>query len=96
MTNDNWGKVGDKDPVIGNGFIETTTGGTIVIVPDRTEDTPKTEDQKNPSIFLKKSPPPGGFFYAPCPLSSPQNGRIFVHSYKLLFATLHPPILVLQ
>ena len=27
MTNDNWGKVGDKDPVIGNGFIETTTGG---------------------------------------------------------------------
>ena len=50
MTNDNWGKVGDKDPVIGKGFIETTTGGTIVIVPDRTEDTtPKTEDQKNPS-----------------------------------------------
>ena len=26
-----------------------STGGTIVIVPDRTEDTPKTEDQKNPS-----------------------------------------------
>ena len=49
MTNDNWGKVGDKDPVIGNGFIETTTGGTIVIVPDRTEDTPKTEPEKNPS-----------------------------------------------
>lgn len=50
MTNDNWGKVGDKDPVIGKGFIETTTGGTIVIVPDRTEDTPKpAEDQKNPS-----------------------------------------------
>ena len=50
MTNDNWGKVGDKDPVIGNGFVETTTGGTIVIVPDRTEDTPKpAEDQKNPS-----------------------------------------------
>ena len=49
MTNDNWGKVGDKDPVIGNGFIETTTGGTIVIVPDRTGDTPKTDDQKNPA-----------------------------------------------
>ena len=49
MTNDNWGKVGDKDPVIGNGFIETTTGGTIVIVPDRTEDTPKTEPEKNPA-----------------------------------------------
>ena len=49
MTNDNWGKVGDKDPVIGNGFIETTTGGTIVIVPDRTEDTPKTESEKNPT-----------------------------------------------
>ena len=49
MTNDNWGKVGDKDPVIGNGFIETTTGGTIVIVPDRTEETPKTEPEKNPS-----------------------------------------------
>ena len=49
MTNNNWGKVGDKDPVIGNGFIETTTGGTIVIVPDRTEDTPKTEPEKNPS-----------------------------------------------
>lgn len=26
-----------------------STGGTIVIVPDRTEDTPKTDDQKNPS-----------------------------------------------
>ena len=26
-----------------------TYGGSIVIVPDRTEDTPKTEDQKNPS-----------------------------------------------
>ena len=25
------------------------SSGTIVIVPDRTEDTPKTEDQKNPS-----------------------------------------------
>ena len=49
MTNNNWGKVGDKDPVIGNGFIETTTGGTIVIVPDRTEDTPKTEPEKNPT-----------------------------------------------
>ena len=49
MTNDNWGKVGDKDPVIGNGFIETTTGGTIVIVPDRTGDTPKTEPEKNPT-----------------------------------------------
>ena len=49
MTNDNWGKVGDKDPVIGKGFIETTTGGTIVIVPDRTEDTPKTEPEKNPT-----------------------------------------------
>ena len=49
MTNNNWGKVGDKDPVIGNGFIETTTGGTIVIVPDRTEDTPKTEPEKNPA-----------------------------------------------
>ena len=49
MTNNNWGKVGDKDPVIGKGFIETTTGGTIVIVPDRTEDTPKTEPEKNPT-----------------------------------------------
>ena len=26
-----------------------TYGGSIVIVPDRTEDTPKTDDQKNPS-----------------------------------------------
>ena len=25
------------------------SSGTIVIIPDRTEDTPKTEDQKNPS-----------------------------------------------
>ncbi|MBS6850528.1 MAG: NPXTG-anchored protein [Clostridiales bacterium] len=25
------------------------SSGTIVIVPDRTEDTPKTDDQKNPS-----------------------------------------------
>ena len=47
MTNNNWGKVGDKDPVIGNGFIETTTGGTIVIITP-TEDTPKTEPEKNP------------------------------------------------
>ncbi len=50
MTNDNWGKVGDKDPVIGNGFIETTTGGTITIIVPSTEETPKpAEDQKNPS-----------------------------------------------
>ncbi len=48
MTNNNWGKVGDKDPVIGNGFIETTTGGTIVIITP-TEDTPKTEPEKNPT-----------------------------------------------
>ena len=48
MTNNNWGKVGDKDPVIGNGFIETTTGGTIVIITP-TGDTPKTEPEKNPS-----------------------------------------------
>ena len=48
MTNDNWGKVGDKDPVIGNGFIETTTGGTIVIITPA-GDTPKTDDQKNPA-----------------------------------------------
>ena len=26
-----------------------STGGTIVIVPDRTEDTPKTEPEKNPA-----------------------------------------------
>mgnify|MGYP007080161949 CR=1 FL=1 len=26
-----------------------STGGTIVIVPDRTEDTPKTEPEKNPT-----------------------------------------------
>ena len=50
MTNNNWGKVGGKDPVIGTGFVETTTGGTItIIVPDRTEDTPKTEPEKNPT-----------------------------------------------
>lgn len=49
MTNDNWGKVGDKDPVIGNGFIETTTGGTITIIVPSTEDTPKTEPEKNPT-----------------------------------------------
>ena len=48
MTNDNWGKVGDNDPVIGKGFIETTTGGTIVIITP-TEDTPKTEPEKNPT-----------------------------------------------
>ena len=48
MTNNNWGKVGGKDPVIGKGFIETTTGGTIVIVPS-TEETPKTEPEKNPA-----------------------------------------------
>ena len=48
MTNNNWGKVGDKDPVIGKGFIETTTGGTIVIITP-TEDTPKTEPEKNPT-----------------------------------------------
>ena len=48
MTNNNWGKVGDKDPVIGNGFIETTTGGTIVIITP-TGDTSKTEPEKNPT-----------------------------------------------
>ena len=48
MTNDNWGKVGDKDPVIGKGFIETTTGGTIVIITP-TEDTSKTKPEKNPT-----------------------------------------------
>ena len=32
MTNNNWGKVGGKDPVIGTGFVETTTGGTITII----------------------------------------------------------------
>ena len=48
MTNNNWGKVGGKDPVIGTGFVETTTGGTIVIITP-TEDTPKTDDQKNPA-----------------------------------------------
>ena len=48
MTNNNWGKVGDKDPVIGKGFIETTTGGTIVIITP-TEDTSKTEPEKNPT-----------------------------------------------
>ena len=49
MINDNWGKVGDKDPVIGNGFIETTTGGTITIIVPSTEETPKTEPEKNPT-----------------------------------------------
>ena len=48
MTNDNWGKVDDKDPVIGKGFIETTTGGTIVIITP-TGDTSKTEPEKNPT-----------------------------------------------
>ena len=48
MTNNNWGKVGDKDPVFGTGFIETTTGGTIVIITP-SGDTPKTDDQKNPT-----------------------------------------------
>ena len=48
MTNNNWGKVGGKDPVIGTGFVETTTGGTIVII-SPTEDTPKTEPEKNPT-----------------------------------------------
>ncbi len=50
MTNNNWGKVGGKDPVIGTGFVETTTGGTITIIVPSTEETPKpAEDQKNPS-----------------------------------------------
>ena len=48
MTNNNWGKVGGKDPVIGTGFVETTTGGTIVIITP-TGDTPKTEPEKNPT-----------------------------------------------
>ena len=48
MTNNNWGKVGDKDPVFGTGFVETTTGGTIVIITP-TGDTPKTEPEKNPT-----------------------------------------------
>ena len=50
MTNNNWGKVGGKDPVIGTGFVETTTGGTITIIVPSTEETPKpAEDQKNPT-----------------------------------------------
>ena len=49
MTNDNWGKVGGKDPVIGTGFVETTTGGTITIIVPSTEETPKTEPEKNPT-----------------------------------------------
>ena len=49
MTNNNWGKVGGKDPVIGTGFVETTTGGTITIIVPSTEDTPKTEPEKNPT-----------------------------------------------
>ena len=50
-------KDGEIHPL--SGIVKTTvennvvpggsTGGTIVIIPDRTEDTPKTEDQKNPS-----------------------------------------------
>ena len=48
MTNNNWGKVDGKDPVIGTGFVETTTGGTIVIITPA-GDTPKTDDQKNPT-----------------------------------------------
>ena len=50
-------KDGEIHPL--NGFVKTTvennvvpggsTGGTIVIVPDRTEDTPKTEPEKNPT-----------------------------------------------
>ena len=48
MTNNNWGKVGGKDPVIGTGFVETTTGGTIVIITPA-GDTPKTEPEKNPT-----------------------------------------------
>ena len=48
MTNNNWGKVGGKDPVIGTGFVETTTGGTIVIITPA-GDAPKTDDQKNPA-----------------------------------------------
>ena len=49
MTNDNWGKVAGKDPVIGTGFVETTTGGTITIIVPSTEETPKTEPEKNPT-----------------------------------------------
>ena len=49
MTNNNWGKVGGKDPVIGTGFVETTTGGTITIIVPSTEETPKTEPEKNPT-----------------------------------------------
>ena len=50
-------KDGEIHPL--NGIVKTTvennvvpggsTGGTIVIVPDRTEDTPKTEPEKNPT-----------------------------------------------
>ena len=50
-------KDGEKHPL--SEIVKTTvennvvpggsTGGTIVIVPDRTEDTPKTDDQKNPT-----------------------------------------------
>ena len=49
MTNNNWGTNNQGAAVkFGEGFTEAAPS-VIVIVPDRTEDTPKTDDQKNPT-----------------------------------------------
>ena len=49
MTNDNWGTNNQGAAVkFGEGFTEAAPS-VIVIVPDRTEDTPKTEPEKNPT-----------------------------------------------
>ena len=49
MTNNNWGTNNQGAAVkFGEGFTEAAPS-VIVIVPDRTEDTPKTEPEKNPT-----------------------------------------------
>ena len=50
MSNNNWGKKGEKDPIFGAGFTEVTVieEPTIIIVPS-TEEPKPDEDQKNPA-----------------------------------------------
>ena len=51
MSGNTWGNVGEKEAKNGAGFenVVNEPGTITIIVPDRTEDTPKTEPEKNPT-----------------------------------------------
>ena len=50
MSGNTWGNVGEKEAKNGAGFENVVNEpGTITIIVPSTEETPKTDDQKNPS-----------------------------------------------